>query len=89
MSLAKASKSIATVALRDRAANDERVFRGTQSASWDPYEVWLTRVKQPRDRAVQVVIPVGPRARSWGYIPSGIVGVLLVIVLVVFLLGRL
>lgn len=23
-----------------------------QASTWDPYEVWLTRVKQPRDRAV-------------------------------------
>lgn len=22
---------------------------GSQSASWDPYHVWLTRVKQPRE----------------------------------------
>ena len=22
-------------------------------ASWDPYEVWLTRVKQPRERSVR------------------------------------
>ena len=35
------------------------------------------------------VLPVWPHARSWGYGPSGIVGVLLVIVLVLFLLGRL
>jgi hypothetical protein len=35
------------------------------------------------------VIPAWPHARSWGYGPSGIVGVLLVIVLVLFLLGRL
>lgn len=35
------------------------------------------------------VIPVWPHARSWGYTPSGIVGVLLVIVVVLFLLGRL
>jgi hypothetical protein len=21
----------------------------TEAAAWDPYEVWLTRVKQPRD----------------------------------------
>ncbi len=35
------------------------------------------------------VIPVWPHAQSWGYGPSGIVGVLLVIVLVLFLLGRL
>jgi hypothetical protein len=47
--------SSATVALRDRAASDEGSFRSTQPTSWDPYEVWLTRVKQPRDRAAQVV----------------------------------
>jgi len=23
------------------------------TASWDPYDVWLTRVKQPRDRLPQ------------------------------------
>jgi hypothetical protein len=34
------------------------------------------------------VIPVWPHARSWGYGPTGIVGVLLVIVLVLFMLGR-
>ncbi len=43
------------VALRDRPANDEGIFRSTQPASWDPYEVWLTRVKQPRDSAAQAV----------------------------------
>jgi hypothetical protein len=35
------------------------------------------------------VIPAWPHARNWGYAPSGIVGVLLVIVIVMFLLGRL
>ena len=35
------------------------------------------------------VIPVWPHARSWGYGPSGIVGVILVVVLVLFLMGRL
>jgi hypothetical protein len=35
------------------------------------------------------VIPVWPHARSWGYAPSGIVGVVLVIVLIMFLMGRL
>jgi hypothetical protein len=35
------------------------------------------------------VIPAWPHARSWGYGPSGIAGVLLVIVIVLFLLGRL
>jgi hypothetical protein len=35
------------------------------------------------------VLPVWPHARSWGYGPSGIVGVILLIVLVLFLMGRL
>jgi hypothetical protein len=35
------------------------------------------------------VIPTWPHARSWGYGPSGIVGVLLIVVLVLFLMGRL
>ena len=35
------------------------------------------------------VIPVWPHSRKWGYGPSGIVGVLLVIVLGVLLLPRL
>ena len=34
------------------------------------------------------VLPVFPHARSWGYGPSGIVGVVLVIVLVLFVMGR-
>ena len=35
------------------------------------------------------VLPVWPHASSWGYGPSGIVGVILVIVIVLFLMGRL
>ena len=35
------------------------------------------------------VLPTWPHARSWGYGPSGIVWVILVIVIVLFLLGRL
>ena len=35
------------------------------------------------------VIPVWPHARSWGYAPSGLVGVVLLIVFVLFLMGRL
>lgn len=34
------------------------------------------------------VIPAWPHSRSWGYGPSGIVGVLVVILLVLLLLGR-
>ncbi len=35
------------------------------------------------------VVPTWPHARSWGYGPSGIVGVVLVIVVVLLLMGRL
>jgi Protein of unknown function (DUF3309) len=35
------------------------------------------------------VIPVWPHARSWGYFPSGIVGVIVVILIVLLLMGRL
>lgn len=34
-------------------------------------------------------VPAWPHARSWGYGPSGIVGVVLVVVVVLLLLGRL
>jgi hypothetical protein len=34
------------------------------------------------------VLPTWPHAKSWGYGPSGIVGVVLVILLVLVLMGR-
>ena len=34
------------------------------------------------------VIPTWPHSRGWGYGPSGIVGLILVVLLVLFLLGR-
>jgi hypothetical protein len=33
-------------------------------------------------------IPSWPYSRSWGYGPSGVLGLVLVIILVLFLLGR-
>lgn len=33
-------------------------------------------------------VPAWPHSRSWGYGPSGIVGVLLVVLLVLLLMGR-
>ena len=35
------------------------------------------------------VLPAWPHASSWGYGPSGIVGVVLLVVLVLLLMGRL
>jgi Protein of unknown function (DUF3309) len=34
------------------------------------------------------VIPTWPHSRAWGYAPSGIVGLLLVVLLILFVLGR-
>jgi hypothetical protein len=34
------------------------------------------------------VLPVWPHAKSWGYGPSGGVGLVLVIILILFLMGR-
>jgi hypothetical protein len=35
------------------------------------------------------VLPTWPHSRSWGYAPSGLLGTVLVIVVVLFLMGRL
>jgi Protein of unknown function (DUF3309) len=35
------------------------------------------------------VIPSWPHSRSWGYGPSGIVGVIVLVLIVLFLMGRL
>ncbi len=41
----------AAVVLRDRGSGGEDVVLGMRAARWDLYEVWLSRIKQPRDRA--------------------------------------
>jgi hypothetical protein len=51
MSWAEAMKENARVASRDRVSADANVLRSVPSTSWDPYEIWLTRVKQPRELA--------------------------------------
>ena len=35
------------------------------------------------------VIPTWPHSRNWGYAPSGVIGVVLIILLILFLTGRL
>lgn len=35
------------------------------------------------------VLPTWPHSRSWGYAPSGVVGLILIILLIMFLTGRL
>jgi hypothetical protein len=48
-----AMNAIADVTLRDGASGDEEIIRGTHSTGWDPAEVWLSRIKRPRDRAAK------------------------------------
>lgn len=33
-------------------------------------------------------LPTWPHSRSWGYAPSGVLGIMLVIIIVLLLLGR-
>jgi hypothetical protein len=35
----------------DRSSADASDLQSATSTSWSPHEVWLTRIKQPRDRA--------------------------------------
>jgi hypothetical protein len=54
MNRAEAHEGNATVALLEDVARGESVSRMTPAASWDPLEVWLTRIKQPRESAARL-----------------------------------
>jgi hypothetical protein len=45
---------------RDSRGGEQDARSAAQAAAWDPYEVWLTRVKQPRDRRARSLVK--PRA---------------------------
>jgi hypothetical protein len=51
MNWAESMHDNATRASRDETAMDERISLSPRPADWTPHDVWLTRVKQPRDRA--------------------------------------
>ena len=51
MSWADTIKENAGAASRDSVPADANAICGATSTSWDPYEVWLSRVKLPRDLA--------------------------------------
>jgi len=51
MNWADVMRDNADVSSRDRNANDESALGSAAWTSWDPHEVWLTRVKQPRELA--------------------------------------
>lgn len=53
MNWSDAMKDAADVAARDGESNRARAMPDTTSISWDPHEVWLTRIKQPRERAAR------------------------------------
>lgn len=55
MNWADTMRGNAEAASRDRDPVGDDGANGAQSASWDPYDVWLTRVKEPRERAAQVL----------------------------------
>jgi hypothetical protein len=35
------------------------------------------------------VLPTWPHSRSWGYGPSGVIGLIVVVLIILFLMGRL
>lgn len=49
----EAMKVNAEAVSTDRVPADADVVRGAASTAWDPYEVWLSRVKRPRDLAIR------------------------------------
>jgi hypothetical protein len=51
LSWSNVMKANAAVASRHRASSDTGVVLGRQAGGWDPFEVWLSRIKKPRDRA--------------------------------------
>jgi hypothetical protein len=59
MNWADAMKGNAAIVARDLDSIAGGNAREAASASWDPYDVWLTRVKQPRELAGHV-----PTARN-------------------------
>ena len=52
MSWLEAMKEKANGESRNHDSNETHDTRSAAPTSWDPYEVWLTRVKQPRGRTV-------------------------------------
>jgi hypothetical protein len=50
---------------RDLLSTDEMGIRTNATSSWDPYEVWLTRVRRPRElAAVRAITGAGSPPRK-------------------------
>lgn len=50
MKWAETMSSLASAASLEHDETGGAAIHRAPAASWDPFEVWLTRVKQPRDR---------------------------------------
>ena len=55
MNWADTMKANSNVTSTHRYPGGARVNGRAPPTSWDPYEVWLTRIKQPRERAARVL----------------------------------
>ncbi|HET7203614.1 MAG TPA: hypothetical protein VFI92_09625 [Steroidobacteraceae bacterium] len=55
MNWADAMKENADLASREAVSTDEIMMSRNTSTSWEPHEVWLTRIKLPRDRALRQI----------------------------------
>jgi hypothetical protein len=54
MSRTEATIELEDPAIQDRVSAAAKVLREPPAISWDPYEVWLSRVKRPRDLAARL-----------------------------------
>jgi hypothetical protein len=61
MNWASTMASNADDAASDRIPSEESARDDVGSGSWDPHQVWLTRVKQPRDNRQR--LPARPATR--------------------------
>ena len=51
-----AMKDVATITTNGGVATRTSALPDTRATSWDPHEVWLTRIKQPRESAARRAI---------------------------------
>lgn len=55
MNWAETMKAYSGVTSSQRYTRELSEIGGAPPQGWNPYEVWLTRIKQPRERAARVV----------------------------------
>jgi hypothetical protein len=55
MNWADTVKAYSSLTSSQRYSGDASVIGGASPASWDPHEVWVTRIKEPRERAARIV----------------------------------